>query len=231
MRKVFPIIGDPEEFAKNLNPSVIKTFKDSHSEKTMPEHHRHTESNTTTKEATMLCRIHKTNTLFNSFKFLLSAAGRTKADVTTYNRILVESGDKACLVATDGLSIHVLELERLECLDFEAGDYEILKSDSKEIILFERKFEEPFPAWRKSVNHFKTTSLIASLNIRRSYDEDAIYELFAIGLKVELFRLNNLAGYKWKVERDKKGTTLILTSENLKAFVSLAPASKSEEEG
>ena len=176
----------------------------------------------------MLYRCHKEQPQFSSLKFLLAAAGKDKADIKIYNRILVEaSGGKFLLVATDLNSLHTVTMEALEGIEFEAGDYEIIKSTSSEVMLYKREFEEPFPKWHDVIFSTKGTKpIIASLEINREYDSEAIFQICNAGVRMDYSRLNPLAISDWKVFQSKDKTTLLFNSANLQALIQCLPEPK-----
>ncbi|MDR2594576.1 MAG: hypothetical protein LBC87_07390 [Fibromonadaceae bacterium] len=179
----------------------------------------------------MLYRCSKEQPQFSSLKFLLAAAGKDKADIKIYNRILVEaSGGKYLLVATDLNSLHTVTMEALEGIEFEAGDYEIIKSDSKEIILWKGNFEEPFPKWHDVVFSTKNIKpIIPSLEINYEYDSEAIFQICNAGVRMDYSRLNPLAISYWKVFQNKDKTALLFNSANLQALIQCLPEPKEED--
>jgi hypothetical protein len=178
----------------------------------------------------MLYRCKKEEPQFNELSFLIAAAGKDKGSSQIYNRILVEREKSALrLSATDSRSLHIVKLELLEGITLEPGDYEIIKSNTSEIILWEKEFEEPFVESRDLL-FTKGTRVLPSLEILRPYDSEAIFQICNAGFRMEFDRLNLLKPYKWKVSTDKEKKMLLFTSGNLQALIMCLPEPSNEKE-
>jgi len=169
----------------------------------------------------MLYRCYKEQPQFHAIKFLIAAIGQNKEEPTTFNRVLVEtSGDKLMLVATDSHSLHTVELEKLEGLGLEAGDWELLKSNANEILLFKREFEEPFAEWKNALLGKRAKPVAKQFQVNRKYDWDAVYAISCYGFNMNFDRLWALVGCDdWKVSSNEKKTIVQFVSKNLQALI------------
>ena len=169
----------------------------------------------------MLCKIRKAEhgPVYDDLKFLIAAVPKLGGPNCT-NRIFVDSGgDKLTVVATDANSLHTVELELLEGMILEPGDYDLIKADSNEIVLYKQEFEEKFPGWRRSME-FKKFQVFDDFEMRSKGEPKAIYNICKAGFCINFERLNPLVGGGiWNVYSSKNKQLLLFTRQNRSVLI------------
>jgi len=169
----------------------------------------------------MLCKIRKAEhgPVYDDLKFLIAAVPKLGGPNCT-NRIFVDSGgDKLTVVATDANSLHTVELELLEGMILEPGDYDLIKADSNEIVLYKQEFEEKFPDWRKIMN-FKKVQVFDNFEIISKGEPSAIYRICKADFCINFERLHPLVGGgTWNVYTGNNKQVLLFKRQNRQVLI------------